>query len=64
MNLKYDGPLSNFAFNCNLRPSTEVAQRGELFHSEAFTDQVGALQLDPGLPQLTPSLLSSVETKM
>ena len=22
MNLKYDGPLSNFAFNCNLRPST------------------------------------------
>ena len=20
MNLKYDGPISNFAFNCNLRP--------------------------------------------
>ena len=27
MNLKYDGPLSNVAFNCNLRHSSKVVGR-------------------------------------
>ena len=38
MNLKYDGPLSNFAFNCNLRHyATEAAELKEkLKHAVAF----------------------------
>ena len=60
MKLEYDGPLSNFAFNCNLRlynqdasGSVDVSELKPLLvevGSElASFSQGGVVQVDPGL---------------
>ena len=50
MNLKYDGPLSNFAFNCNLRRYTTEEEK-----AWPYPTTVGQCRLTPGFcsrPQL------------
>ena len=60
LNRKYDDPLSNFAFNCNLRHYKKVVyERKEI--SEEIT-KVGQCRLTPGFLQLTPRLLPTLET--
>ena len=41
MKLKCDEPLSKFAFNCNLRPYTEVAEH--MYHPAAEFDAMASL---------------------
>ena len=56
MNLKYDKLLSNFGFNCKLRhyvTDKNIGNTGGLG---------GAMHVDPGFSQLTPLLVSTLET--
>ena len=76
MKLKCDAPLSNFAFNFNLRRYTMVT--GPMLHcampaaeeakEDAFADQtdhkVGRCRLTLSKPELKPRLVSTLETKM
>ena len=66
MNLKYDGSLSNFAFNCNLRhynkaiPKLSIA----LICWDGLNGLGGAVQVDPGFSQFNLHVLSTLETEM
>jgi len=55
LNLKYDGPLSKFRLQLQFAP---------LPNGEQADDNTGkALQVNPGFLQLTPRLVSKLETK-
>jgi len=59
LKLKYDEALSKFAFNCSLRHYTL-----EMQWITFVVFNIGrAVQVDPGFSQLTPRLLSALETK-
>jgi len=61
LSLKYGCPLSNFAFNCNLRHYIA----GGLQNAMLTTITVGlTLQVDPCFALLTLRLLKTFETKM
>jgi len=58
LKLTFGKLLSKFAFNCNLRHYTMVINEMNM------TIPGRAVQVDPGISQLIPSLLSSAETIM
>jgi len=60
LKLKYDKLLSNIAFNYNLRHYYQNVSSSD----NVGVDCGGALQLDPGFPQLTPRLVSTLESKI
>ena len=74
LKLKYDNPLSSFAFNFNLRHYTKgralLVTTHHLDEAERLGSRVavlhrgGAVQVDPGFLQLTLRLLSALETIM
>jgi hypothetical protein len=80
LNLKYYDPLSHFAYNCSLRPyilgraavfAAYLALQAPNLQAYlpvtvATSAQLigGAVQVDPGVSQLTPRLLSTLETKI
>ena len=47
MKLKYDKPLSNLAFNFNLRPYSKEAEKAKQDLEQRFT-KVGQCRLTPG----------------
>ena len=55
LNLKYDGPLSDFAFNCNLRHYSALAEWSLAPHSAWRLDR-GALVGRAGSPRVDPRL--------
>jgi len=62
----YDNPVSNLAFNCNLRryivDDDEGMMRGLTLSRMGGSSTGRAVQVDPGFSQLTPRLLSALET--
>jgi len=62
LKLKYDKLLSTFAFIFKWRPYLVEEELKEL--EEMFVRLGGAVQVDPGFSQLTPRLLSALETKI
>jgi len=54
-NRKYHGPVSNFAFNCNLRPSNMVHATMSLIV------MVGWSRLTPGGPEVDPACLQRLK---
>ena len=52
MNLKYDGPLSSTAFNCNLRHYIEGVSEHDAWQYAVDVQLVGVLQVHPGLTVL------------
>ena len=60
LKLNHDGPLSNFAFNFNLRRYSEE----NMFIFGALADQEGRCRLTVSKSKLKAPLASSPETKM
>jgi len=56
LKLRYDGSLSNFAFNVNLRRYTQVMKEKNMFAFFDMAYQVGRCWLTLGSPQVDPGM--------